>query len=91
MFYFACLAGGCSPRQAQWLYLGVRLGDWATRMPQWRLPRRLELLYRLPAARNTPTEQELLNRFASAARQLKTLDDTVDFQTLETRVETVLG
>lgn len=29
MFYFACLAGGCSLLQAKLLYAGVRLGSWA--------------------------------------------------------------
>jgi len=29
MFYFACLAGGCSKTQAKLLYLGVRIGSWA--------------------------------------------------------------
>jgi hypothetical protein len=29
MFYFACLAGGCSPTQAKLLYAGVRVGAWA--------------------------------------------------------------
>lgn len=28
MFYFACLAGGCSLLQAKLLYAGVRLGSW---------------------------------------------------------------
>lgn len=31
MFYWACLAGGCSPAQAKVLYLGVRIGSWASR------------------------------------------------------------
>lgn len=30
MFYFACLAGGCSKTQTRVLYLGIRLGDWAS-------------------------------------------------------------
>lgn len=29
MFYFACLAGGCSLLQAKMLYAGVRIGAWA--------------------------------------------------------------
>ena len=29
MFYFACLAGGCSLGQARMLYVGVRIGSWS--------------------------------------------------------------
>ena len=29
MFYFACLAGGCSQGQARILYVGVRIGSWS--------------------------------------------------------------
>lgn len=30
MFYSACLAGGCSIAQTKMLYLGVRIGSWAS-------------------------------------------------------------
>lgn len=86
MFYFACLAGGCSKPQARLLYLGVRMGDWATNVGNRVLPNRLRLLYRLPAARKTAVERELLNRFTAAARQLETLDDAADFEALEALV-----
>jgi hypothetical protein len=33
MFYFACLAGGCSTSQAQVLYIGVRIGAWVGPLP----------------------------------------------------------
>jgi hypothetical protein len=29
MFYFACLAGGCSEAQSSVLYIGVRIGSWS--------------------------------------------------------------
>jgi hypothetical protein len=32
MFYFACLAGGCSLSQARVLYIGVRIGAWTNVM-----------------------------------------------------------
>lgn len=83
MFYFACLAGGCSTEQARLLYLGVRLGDWATNVRALTLPSRMRLLYRLPTARKTTAERELLNRFTAVTRKLKTLDDAADFKTLE--------
>ena len=30
MFYFACLAGGCTLLESKLFYAGVRLGSWAT-------------------------------------------------------------
>jgi hypothetical protein len=35
MFYYACLAGGCSERQAQLLYAGVRIGAWTPAVRLW--------------------------------------------------------
>lgn len=35
MFYYACLAGGCSERQAQLLYAGVRIGAWTPNIGLW--------------------------------------------------------
>lgn len=87
MFYFACLAGGCSKAQARLLYLGVRVGDWAINVGNLVLPNRLRLLYRLPTARKTAGERELINRFTAAARKLKTLDDAANFQALEALVD----
>ena len=86
MFYFACLAGGCSKTQARVLYLGVRVGDWATSTRKLTLPSRTRLLFRLPTARKTADERELLDRFTTVARQLKTLDDAADFEDLEALV-----
>ena len=90
MFYFACLAGGCSKAQARLLYLGVRVGDWATNVSNLVLPNRLRLLYRLPTTRKTTVERELLDRFTATARQLEALDDTADFEALEALVDGAL-
>ena len=90
MFYFACLAGGCSKTQARLLYLGVRVGDWATGTRKLTLPSRTQRLFRLPTARKTPAERELLDRFTTVARQLQTLDDAADFDTLEALVGAAL-
>ena len=90
MFYFACLAGGCSKTQARLLYLGVRLGDWATGAHKLTLPSRTQRLFRVPTARKTPAERELLDRFTTVARKLKTLDDAAGFDTLEALVEAEL-
>ncbi|MBC6992242.1 DUF1353 domain-containing protein [Hymenobacter sp. BT491] len=44
MFYQACLAGGCSPAQAELLYAGVRLGAVLDGLPFWNQPLRVALL-----------------------------------------------
>jgi hypothetical protein len=35
MYYFACLAGGCSKRDAQLQYVGVRIGAWIPNVRLW--------------------------------------------------------
>jgi hypothetical protein len=35
MFYYACLAGGCTKTQARLLYTGVRIGAWVPSIPVW--------------------------------------------------------
>lgn len=39
MFYHACRVGGCSPRQALLLYLGVRIGAILKIRGAWYIPR----------------------------------------------------
>lgn len=35
MFYHACIAGGCEPKQAEVLYAGVRIGAWFPKVRLW--------------------------------------------------------
>jgi len=77
MFYFACLAGGCSVLQAKLLYAGVRIG--AT-IYQQNFVNKLRMadtytLHRLP---NQYTEPELQNRalFTIISSQLQQSSDS---------------
>jgi hypothetical protein len=63
MFYFACLAGGCSVLQAKLLYAGVRLGGlFGQRMPAgYRLPGQQSARELSLRARYTLLAQELMH------------------------------
>lgn len=56
MFYYACLAGGCSTGQAKLLYAGVRIGTWMTRTR----PQESVLVERMPDASRLPGEASAL-------------------------------
>lgn len=87
MFYFACLAGGCSKAQARLLYLGVRIGDWASSVRHLKPLSRTRLLYRLPTTPKFAEEKELLDKFTVVARKLKKLDEAAEFDALDALVE----
>ena len=79
MFYFACLAGGCTPLESKLLYAGVRLGSWAT------LTRNLagEMLpFCCPLARlpgqQTPGELEVRAKYTLLASELMATGDSFD-------------
>lgn len=82
MFYYACLAGGCSLLQAKMLYAGVRIGAWANSQqvlamePAAMLPDAT----RLPG-QQTPRELEVRARYTVIANQLaNTSDNFADIQ-----------
>lgn len=76
MFYFACLAGGCSLLQAKLLYAGVRVGAWATNTqllamdPVAMMPD----AYRLPG-QQSPRELQVRARYTLIANELMTTSD----------------
>ncbi|MGR9086627.1 MAG: DUF1353 domain-containing protein [Gammaproteobacteria bacterium] len=88
MFYYACLAGGCSIPEARVLYLGVRIGSWsAHKIDFWSRLIPKNLLFRLPT---TPKMQEeiLMNEiFHDMFREITKLDQTDDFEVLEALVD----
>ncbi len=89
MFYYACLAGGCSEEQAQLLYVGVRLGDWGNRIKNWLPFSRRAMLFRGPGER-TRQEKELVAKYAGIARKLKTRKKALAFAELEQVVDAEL-
>ena len=78
MFYYACLAGGCSLLQAKMLYAGVRLGAWASRQ---QVPA-IDSLAQLPDGRRLPGQEspqdlELRARYTLIANQLMATPDNI--------------
>ena len=57
MFYDACLAGGCSVKQAQLLYAGVCIGSWVSRSR----PEAYLLAQQVPDGARLPGEHALLD------------------------------
>jgi hypothetical protein len=90
MFYFACLAGGCTLLQAKMLYAGVRLGAWATATQVLAMDPVAQLPdgHRLPG-QESPQELELRARYTLIANQLKLTSD--NFSDIERVVDNNLG
>ncbi len=90
MFYFACLAGGCSLLQAKMLYAGVRVGAWAseTRLLTAEALAKPPDASRLPG-QETPHELEIRARYTLIASQLTATPD--HFGAIEQVVNSNLG
>lgn len=90
MFYFACLAGGCSQLQAKMLYAGVRLGAWANSTHLFAMDPASMVPdgYRLPG-QQTPRELEVRARYTMMANQLMTTSD--NFADIQKVVDRNLG
>jgi hypothetical protein len=90
MFYYACLAGGCSLLQAKLLYAGVRIGAWAgdTHLFALEPASALPDATRLPG-QQTPRELEIRARYTLIANQLMATPN--DFDVIETVVDRNLG
>ena len=87
MFYSACLAGGCSLAQAKVLYLGVRIGAWAT-------GNRLFAIAQAAPGPRLPSEHfrdELVLRakYSVVANKLAAIPD--DFLTIESVIDQELN
>ncbi len=90
MFYFACLAGGCTPIQAKLLYAGVRIGSWAGSQQVFSHVPAAEArdAYRLPGEL-TPHELEVRARYTLIANQLLATPDS--FPQIRATVDRNLG
>jgi hypothetical protein len=79
MFYFACLAGGCTLQESKLFYAGVRLGSWATVARDFvgdLLPFDVPLA-RLPG-QQTPSELEVRAKYTLLASELMVTGDRFD-------------
>jgi hypothetical protein len=61
MYYFACLCGGCTKRQAIVQYLGVRIGAWFPLVDRWQ-----------PLTRRATTKTAVFQQDAAAASMIGT-------------------
>lgn len=90
MFYFACLAGGCTRLESKLLYAGVRIGSWATLtrnfadelLPLCRPPARLP-------GQQTPGELAVRAKYTLLASELLVAGDS--FDAIRATVERHLG
>jgi len=91
MFYYACLTGGCSLKQASVLYVGVRIGSWASGVKKWSpLFSKEKMLFRLPGQK-TDEEAEMLDVFDKLFRAIAPIAGTMTFEQLEKMVDGVIG
>ena len=90
MFYFGCLAGGCTALQAKLLYAGVRVGTWAADTQLFSMDPASQLpdAYRLPG-QQTPRELEIRARYTVIANQL--MASSNNFEEIERVVSANLG
>jgi hypothetical protein len=74
MFYYACLAGGCSYAQAKVLYAGVRIGAWGGDIFSREAISKKKLLFRFPMK---PLSEEvfLQSKFQEIAKDLQSIKD----------------
>jgi hypothetical protein len=87
MFYFACCAGGCSQRQAQLLYVGVRIGAWTPKIRLWS-----DAAIRSPAVTPegvafTLTGNSVQTTFREIAADIQSRPEALPFEELENLVD----
>jgi len=91
MFYYACLAGGCSKPQARVLYLGVRIGSWSVQKVNFLsklIPK--NLLFRFPTTPKMQEEILMRETFNQVFMKLAKLEESDDFEKLEALVDAEL-
>jgi len=86
MFYFACLATGCSREQAKSLYAGVRVGTWARREFPCEALSGNNLLFHITEQPQI-AEIKVSLTFAEVARELQKLGHCAEFEIIEAVVD----
>lgn len=89
MFYFACLASGCSREQSKALYAGVRVGTWARRAFSCEMLSGCNLLFRITEQPQI-AEIKVSLTFAEVARELQKLGHCAEFEVVEAVVDRFL-
>lgn len=82
MFYYACLAGGCSYRQSKLLYAGVRIGAWSDSTLNTYALSKDTLLFRVPQ-QTSPEEVFLQIKFQEIGSELLKIRDDASIAELD--------
>jgi hypothetical protein len=85
MFYDACLTDKCSKTFARMLYLGVRIGTWASKVDGWN-KKSFAVDYR-----DFPVDTMVQSKFHEVKDTIGDDFDTIDFEEFEKRVDQQLG
>lgn len=75
MFFHACRAGGCSLAQARVLYIGVRIGDWATKILPAKTLVKSNFLFRSSPELQTNIELKMLRLLSAMSKDATALED----------------
>ena len=86
MFYYACLAGGCSLLQAKLLYAGVRIGAWAGCSLAPASLSEGKLLFKVPYQISSD-EQYIQSKFQELAADLRILNDKATIAELDAVID----
>ncbi len=87
MFYFACLAGGCSKSQARLLYTGVRIGAWVPDVRLWSHEAATHPDAMLDEVVPSLTDESMQTTYREIAAEVHTLPDDVPFDEVERLVD----
>jgi hypothetical protein len=91
MFYYACLAGGCSRRQAQLLYFSVRIGAWVPNIRLWSDEAVSSPTVTRKGLHPVLTEQSMRTTFHEIEADISSQPETLDFEELERLVNRYLA
>lgn len=91
MFYYACQAGGCSPSQARILYIGVRIGAWASaKLPSGSFAKS-NLLFRKNLDMQTKVESSMLSMLSAMAKETDKLNDSDQIEKMDKIIDNYLA
>ncbi|WP_308365853.1 MULTISPECIES: DUF1353 domain-containing protein [unclassified Microbulbifer] len=87
MFYHACHAGGCSPRQARILYAGVRIGAWASAsLPEAAISQEAMLFRKRPDV-SILEERFLQGKLSEISQDMESLPEEASVEQLDSIIE----
>lgn len=88
MFFYACRAGGCSVLQSIVLYIGVRIGALANRVPVWEAALMQE---EVPQIQPSAEQAQLLADFQTIAERVVAQGATDDADVIQDRTDSAMS